>query len=251
MHSDHLEATKISMKILEEAVNAVKIGSSGTGINELVGDLCKKHDVEPAFLGVGDSSNPFPANLCVSVNDEVLHAIPSNVPFKAGDLVKVDFGIVHKGFYTDHCVTIGLEPVAEIDRNLMRIGKLAVENAVAKAVAGNTVGDLGHSMQSTVELAGFNVLKNFVGHGIGKNLHLPPEIAAYGQPGHGARLKKGMVVCVEAQVVAGSDRVKTAEDGWTITTLDGSRGVMFEYMVEVGRKGNEILTDTRNWQIFK
>lgn len=251
MHPDHLTATQVSMEILKIAVDEVKIGTTGVEIDNLVGEECEKRGVIPAFLGVGSRRNPFPANLCISVNDTVLHAIPNEEPFLDGDLVKIDFGIIYKGFYTDHCVTVGLGDVSQSDKKLMNVSKLAVEAAVSKSIPGNRTGDLGFAMQSTAELAGFNVLKNYVGHGIGDSLHLRPEIPAYGRKGDGDLLKPGMVLCVEAQVVAGSDDTYVASDGWSVVTKDGSKGVMFEYMVEILDSGNRILTDTRNWPIFR
>lgn len=251
MKNTHRVAADLSMKVLAAAYDAVKIGVTGIEVNKVVGQKCKELGVTPAFYGVGNKSNPFPANLCVSVNNNVLHAIPDNRPFQAGDLVKLDLGIVYKGFYTDHCVTIGLQPVAEQDKKLIQIGKLAVEAAVERAGPKARTGDLGYAMQSVAELAGFNVLKNYVGHGIGQSLWQAPEIPAYGDPGTGSKLKPGSVICVEAQVVAGRDHTKIAADGWGVATVDNTKGVMFEYMLHITKNGREVLTDTRNWKIFK
>jgi methionyl aminopeptidase len=251
MHKDHGRAVEISMLILEKALAATEIGVSGSEIDELVGEECKRYSVKPAFLGVGSKQNPFSGNLCISVNEEVLHSLPKPKKFAAGDLVKLDFGIIYKGFYTDHCITVGLESVSDEDRRLMNIGKLAVESAVAKVAAGVRTGDLGYTMESITKLAGFNVLKNYVGHAIGTSLWMSPEIPAYGEQGEGEVLKEGAVLCIEAQVVAGEARTQILDDGWTIVTTDGSKGVMFEYMVGVQKNGGRILTDTKNWQIFK
>jgi methionyl aminopeptidase len=242
------EATQISMQILAALRAATTIGTNAGEIDDLAGQLCKQHNVTPAFLGVGKKKNPFPANICVSINSEVLHAIPTREKvFKDGDLVKLDFGIVHQGYYTDHCITLGLGNVSGADQKLINIAKLAIESAANMAIAGAHVGDLGHTMQSIVAMAGFDVLKGFVGHGIGKSLHEEPEIAAYGVPNTGPQLLKNQVLCVEAQVVAGQEDVYVEKDGWTIKTADGRKSVMFEYMVLVGDKKPEILTDTRGW----
>jgi len=244
------QATQISMQIMKELRDAIKVGVTGGDINRLTGDLCVKYDVLPAFKGVAGPKGPFPANLCLCVNDEVLHAIPSDKRvFASGDLITIDFGIVHKGHYTDHCITVGLGEVSPEDRKLLQIGKLAVETAAKLARPGARSGDLGAALHGIVKLAGFEVVREYVGHGIGQSLHLAPELPAYGRPGSGDLLKKDMVVCVEAQILAGGQKIYTDSDGWTIKTRDGSKAVMFEFMMQVADKP-VFLTDTREWPLF-
>lgn len=245
------KAAEISKQIMQELCAAIKVGVTGEDINRLAGELCQKYGVEPSFKGVPGEAGPFPGNLCLCLNDEVLHTIPSaSQVVREGDLVSVDFGIIYEGHFTDHCVTVGVGKLAPNAERLLRTGKLAVEAAVAKVGPGVRVGDLGAAMQQTARLAGFDVIKQFVGHGIGRKLHLSPEIAAYGQPGRGAILTAGQIICVEAQVVENSDDIYVAEDGWTIKTRDGGLSVMFEYMVEVTKTGKNVLTDTRDWPIL-
>lgn len=246
----HREAAEISTNIMRQIVDAVQPGISVKKLDDLAVELCNQYQVEPAFHGVGERNNPFPGNICVSINDETLHTIPTaDSVVKDGDLVKVDFGIIYKGYYTDHCVTVVVGDISEREQQLWSVTKFAVEQAALAAHPGATTGDLGHKMYSIVSLAGFDVLKDYVGHGIGKNLHLSPEIPAYGNPGMGDELKTGQVICVEAQVVMGTDKTLIDKDGWTIRTADGEKSAMFEYMVYVGKDGPEILTDTRNWDL--
>jgi methionyl aminopeptidase len=245
------KAAEISTEIMRQMCAAVKVGVNGEQINDLADKLCEQYGVKPSFKGVPSEAGPFPANLCFCINDEVLHAIPSSSQvIKDGDLVTVDFGIIYEGHYTDHCMTLGVGNVSDEAKRLLRTGKLAVEAAVAKVGPGVHVGDLGAAMHATAKLAGFDVVKQFVGHGIGTKLHLSPEIAAYGRPGTGAILRPGQVICVEAQVVEKSDKIHVAEDGWTIKTTDGGLSVMFEFMVEVTATGKKVLTDTRDWPIL-
>ncbi len=245
------QAAQISQAILHQLVDYTKPGITPLDIDRLAGELCAKKGVKPAFFGVQGPTN-FPGNMCVCVNEEILHAIPRDTrKIQEGDLVKLDFGIIYKEFYTDHCVTLGIGKLSSEDERLLKVGKLAVESSISQAIAGNHTGDLGYVMQSVAELAGFNVLSGFVGHGIGRSLHEFPQVPAYGEPHTGAKLEPGMVICVEAQVVAGKDETYIADDGWTVIIKDGSRGVMFEYMVLITEDKPEVLTDTRSWKIMK
>ncbi len=244
------DAAAISTEILASMRNAVKPGVYPIEIDELAGQLCKQHHVKPAFHGVVQSGRTYHHNSCISVNDEILHGIPdSKRALQQGDLVKLDFGIIHQGLFTDHCVTVGVQKISPQDQQLINAGKTAVLKAVAHAVAGNRTGDLGFIMHKTASRAGFDVLKQYIGHGIGTTLHDDPEIAAWGKRGRGELLKENMVICVEAQVVAGTDDVYIDSNGWTVKTVDGKKGVMFEYMVLVGKKEPEILTDTIDWPL--
>lgn len=245
------KAAAISTEILHALVQKITPGMTGVDIDQLTGDLCKQHGVKPAFRNNPMAPIPFEANLCVSINDEVLHGFPSDKQIvKEGDLVKLDFGILYEGIFTDQCVTVGVGKLSAQDERLAKTAKLLVESAVSKVAPGVRVGVLGYTMHSIAQAAGFDVLKEFVGHGIGKSLWEDPQIPAYGIPTSGAKLKVGQVICVEAQVVAGSDEVYIDDDGWTVKTVDSSHGVMFEYMVLVTDKGFSVLTDTKNWPII-
>lgn len=244
------KAAEIATHIIENASKHIKIGALPIEIDEFIGEECKKYKARPSFKGVQMSgASPYAYNSCIGVNDEVLHAIPSSDrKLQAGDIVKIDFGLIYNGFYTDQCFTFAIPPLSIGDIMLINTGKSAVENAVAQAIAGNKTGDLGYQMYNTATKAGFSVLLDYVGHGIGKSLHEPPEIPAYGEKGKGDTLKKGMVVCVECQVVEGDGETYIEENGWTIKTVNGGKGVMFEYMVIIGEKKPEIITPMQNWK---
>jgi len=243
-YSEIKRATEISVKILRELRANVKEGLSAWDINELAGKLCDYHKVKPAFLGVPGPQSPFPANICLCVNDEVLHAIPKKERiFQSGDIVKLDFGIIYNGFYTDHCVTLALGEVTDREQALINTGKLCVDTAVKQAVVGNTVADISNALQTVAELGRFNYVTSYCGHGIWKGLHYPPEIPSYvSKYGEQIKLVEGMVLCVENQITLGTSELKLQDDGWTLKTKDGSKGVMFEHMVIVRKGVPEILT---------
>lgn len=244
------EAARISTKILDQVRAAVKPGVYPIELDQLAGELCQHYQVKPAFKGVQYLNLRYKHNSCISVNDEILHGIPSDKrALKPGDLIKLDFGIVYKGFFTDQCVTVGINPVSNQDKELLKVGKKAVLSAVELAVAGNTAGDLGYTMHRVARKSGFDVLKQYIGHGIGHSLHENPELPAHGRRMSGETLREGMVMCVEAQVVAGSDEVFIDDNNWTVKTVDGKKGVMFEYMVVVGKEKPETLTHTVDWPI--
>lgn len=246
------EAAQISTHILEKLKDAVKPGVSPADIDTLAGELCKQNNVTSSFLGVPGIKFPYPSNICISVNDEVLHNIPSkDKVFQEGDIVTVDFGINCNGFMTDHCFSLGIEPLSDSDLKLLRVAKLAVISAVRQVKPGIKTGDLGFIMQNIIEMSEFNVVKEFVGHGIGRTLHESPQIPAYGKKNTGAILIPGMVICLEAQVVEGSPDIYIGKDGWGVYTTDGSKAAWYEYMVAVTEDGYEILTDTTDWPITK
>jgi methionyl aminopeptidase len=243
------KATQLSTQILSQLRAAIKPGVYPIELDKLAGELCKKNGVKSSFKGVVNGNLIYGFNSCISVNDEILHGIPSDSrKIQEGDLVKIDFGIVYQGFYTDHCFTVGVGNVSAEDQKLLEIGREAVLNAVKLAKPGSMTGDLGYAMHGTAYKAGFDTLKQYVGHGIGKNLHEDPEIPAFGKPGSGKKLEKNMIICVECQIVTGNDQVYIEDNGWTVKTKDSGKGVMFEYMVRVDKKP-EILTQTQDWPL--
>lgn len=239
------EAADISVSILQNLGENVKVGATPLQLDHLAGELCKEYGVKPSFKTVGN----YKYNTCISVNDVAVHGIPKDVPFKSGDLVSIDFGIIHKGYFTDHCWTWSVGKLSVINQKLLNAGRTAVENAVQKAIVGNHTGDLGYEMEKEAKKNGFNVLKVFVGHGIGRSLHEGPDIPAYGKRGAGDLLVDGMVVCVECQVVNDNGEIYTGEDGWSAHTENGGNSVMFEYMVIVRKNNPVVLTDTFAWDV--
>lgn len=248
--NQYLNAGKISTQILEKLRLAIKEGITPLEIDDLADDLCRQYKVKPTFKGVKSAKSTYQHATCISVNEAVVHGIPTEQPFQRGDVVKVDFGINYQGLLTDHCFTVGVGELSTRDKKLVVTTKKAVQLAAKKAIVGNTTGDLGYTMQSTAEKAGFQVVREYIGHGIGKSLHEEPQLPAFGLPKSGRKLIKGMVLCVEAQLVDGSPRLETADDGWTVKTLDRSRVAMFEYIVIVGDKKPIFITKTLDWPLI-
>lgn len=237
------EAAGISVKILSQLKDEIREGVTSLEIDRQAGFLCKKYGVKPAFKKVKE----YNYNTCISINDVAVHGIPKDIPLRKGDLISIDFGIFYKKFYTDHCWTWSIGEPNKEDAKLLKAGREAVENAVKKAVVGNRVGDLGYEMEKAANENGYNTLRMFVGHGIGRVLHDEPEIYAYGDKGTGQPLEDGMVICVECQVVDDISDIEIDDDGWSARTVNGGNSVMFEYMVIVRDKKPEILTNTLDW----
>lgn len=229
----------ITAQIVEELGKMVGPGVSAADLDKRAWELCKEHGAEPSFYG----HQGYEYATCISVNDEVVHALPTpDKIFQNGDVVKVDFGAKFNGYCADHCRTFSVGTPSAQHAKLLKVGESATRNAVTKAVAGNTIGDVSFQMQSTAEAAGFNVVKMYIGHGIGKKMHEPPEVPAFGEPGTGEVLRENMVICVECQVVEGSDEIVHDDDGWTARTKDGGWAVMFEQMIRVTTGEPEILS---------
>ncbi len=196
---------------------------------------------KPAFKGYLD----YPCVLCTSVNQEIVHGIPSERRvLKAGDIVSIDCGVVLDGYYGDAAVTVAVgEPVAPQVQKLLQVTRASLYRAIERARVGNTVGDLGSAVQELVEANGFSVVREFVGHGIGTRLHEDPQVPNFGTPGHGARLQEGMVLAIEPMVNAGKPGSRVLDDNWTAVTEDGSFSAHFEHCVAVTKDGPMILTE--------
>lgn len=245
------EAARLSTQILEELSQELEPGNTPGDIDRKAWELTKQAGVAPSFYNVKGHGGIYGYSCCVSVNDEVLHGIPDdNYQFVEGDVVKIDFGLVKDGYYTDQCFTFGVGSLSAEDKKLVNISRMATETAMQKAVDGVRAGDLGFAMEGIARTAGFDTLKMFVGHGLGRSLHEPPEIPAFGPAGVGDKLKFGMVISVECQLIPADDEVYVDDDGWTIKTVNGGKGAMFEYMVMVGDREPEILTPMQDWEII-
>lgn len=239
----------LAMKILLQLNHSLKPGILPIDIDQLAFKLCGQHHVKPAFFGTGGKHANYQHAACISVNDTAVHGIPSRTEvFKIGDIVKIDFGIIYQGFYTDFCVTVGLKQLTPAQTKLIQVAKKAVRDSISQAIPGNTTGHLGSIMHNVAKKSGFDVLKQYTGHGIGKTLHDSPVIPAHGTPGQGELLQPGMVICLEAQLVSGSDQVEVDEDGWSVKTVDHGPVAMFEYMVVVQDKPL-VLNPTFDWPI--
>jgi methionyl aminopeptidase len=194
--------------------------------------------VRPAFKGY----NGFPFCLCVSVNDEVVHGMPDERVLKEGDIVSLDFGILYDGFYGDAAISCGIGKMSEEAERLLAVTKESLYRGIGEAREGNRLHDISHAVQTCAEGEGFSVVREFVGHGIGRSLHEEPQVPNFGQKGTGVRLKKGMVLAIEPMINAGVSDVFIEENGWTATTKDGSLSAHFEHTVAITENGPDILS---------
>jgi len=225
--------------ILERMKEVVKPGITTSMIEEEAERMAISLGVVPAFKGY----NGYPSAICVSVNDEVVHGIPSSKRVLAeGDIVGLDFGAFYEGFYSDAAITLPVGKLVEETQRLLDVTSIALYKGIAAAMAGNRIGDIAHAIQAYVEKNGFSIVKVFVGHGIGKNLHEEPQVPNFGEPQWGVRLKEGMTLAIEPMVNAGGDQVRVLEDGWTAVTTDGSLSAHFEHTVAITDGDPMILT---------
>jgi methionyl aminopeptidase len=232
------EACRIVGEILKALRGIVAEGVSTKDIEKFAEASIKSKGGEPAFKGY----RGYPASICTSVNDQVVHGIPSGTRLRDGDLVSIDLGVYYHGYYGDGAVTIPVGRVSEKALRLLRVTEESLYIGVDMARAGNRVSDISHAIQRHVEGNGFSVVRAFVGHGIGKLLHEEPQIPNYGPPGRGPRLKEGMTLAIEPMVNAGGSEVVVLEDGWTAVTADGSLSAHFEHTVAITGDGAKVLT---------
>ncbi len=201
-------------------------------------NIKKVGKIKPAFKGY----NGFPYCLCVSVNDEVVHGMPGNRVLKDGDIVSLDFGILYDGFYGDAALTYKVGDIAKKTEKLLAVTEESLYEGIREAKEGNRLHDISHAIQACVEKAGFSVVREFVGHGIGRSLHEEPQIPNYGEKGTGIRLKKGMVFAIEPMVNMGKSDVMIKNNGWTAVTKDGSLSAHFEHTIAITENGADILS---------
>lgn len=198
----------------------------------------KKRGGKPAFKGY----HGYPATICASINEEVVHGIPGKRRLNEGDIIGIDLGVVMDGFYGDAARTFAVGKIDEASRRLMQVTEAALSKGISQAVAGNRLYDISHSVQQHVEEAGFSVVRDFVGHGIGRQLHEDPQVPNYGPPNQGPILEKGMAIAIEPMVNEGTWQVRVLGDGWTVVTADGKRSAHFEHTIVITEDGPEILT---------
>lgn len=220
----------------------VGVGMSTRDIDRLTEDAILAVGARPNFKGYAPSGVPFPASICISVNEQVVHGIPGKRRIEEGDLVSLDFGLVYGGYHADTAFTFILPPGRPDDERLLDATERSLYEAISRARPGQRIGDLGHAVQSWCEARGLGVVTQFVGHGIGRRLHEEPSVPNFGKAGIGPLLKPGMVLAIEPMITLGSGRTKVLSDGWTVVTEDGSRAAHFEHTVAVTPSGPEILT---------
>jgi methionyl aminopeptidase len=233
------KAGRIVAGTIDRVLQAVRPGIATAELDRVAEEYIAKAKATPSFKGY----RGFPASICASINHEVVHGIPGDRYLRPADLLSLDFGAIWEGYHADSAVTVfvGEPPNAEAEK-LVRVTEEALEAGISEIRLGNRLSDIGHAVQQVVEGAGFNVVREYVGHGIGRSLHEDPQIPNYGNPGRGPELKPGLVVAVEPMVNLGDWRTRVLPDGWTVITADGSLSAHFEHTIAVTDDGHEVLT---------
>lgn len=233
------EAGKIAAQALQAGIAAVKPGVTTQDINAKVHQVITSHGAIPSFLGYGG----FPAAACISVNEEVIHGIPSGKKrIVEGDIVSIDVGALYKGFHGDTAAT-AVAGVASIEaQRLMDITAECLQRGIAQAIPGNRIGDISAAVQAYAEAAGYGVVRDYVGHGVGAKLHESPEVPNFGSAGRGPRLAAGMTIAIEPMINIGDWKVRVLDNDWTVVTIDGSLSAHFEHSVAITDNGPVILT---------
>lgn len=216
----------------------IRPGISTLELDRLAETFIRDHGAVPGFKGY----NGFPATLCTSVNEAVVHGIPSSYVLKEGDIISVDCGVIMNGYYGDTAFTFAVGEIDPAVRRLLDVTRESLEAGVEKAVAGNRVGDISNAVQGVAERAGYSVVRELVGHGLGKKLHESPEVPNFGRRGSGPKLEKGMVICIEPMINMGRRDTIQSGDGWTVRAVDGRPSAHFEYAVAVDKGKADVLS---------
>jgi len=237
-----IDAIRECCQIVAGALNYVKTilspGLSSIELDREIESFILKHNGRPAFKGY----QGFPASSCISINDQVVHGIPDKTVFEKGNIVKVDIGVEKNGYFGDAAKTFAIEELAEESSRLLKVTRESLYEGIAKAQHGSRLSDISHAIQTHVEKAGFSIVRQLVGHGIGTQLHEDPQVPNYGRPGKGPRLREGIVLAIEPMVNCGGHKVVTDDDGWTIRSADGSLSAHFEHTIVIRKNGTEVLT---------
>ncbi|GAF25671.1 methionine aminopeptidase [Moorella thermoacetica Y72] len=232
------EAGRIVAGALAKLQEHIAPGITTGELDRIAEEYIRRHDAVPAFKGY----HGFPASICASVNEEVVHGIPGLKKLVAGDIISIDIGVVKNGYVGDSAATF---PVGDIDsgkKQLLAATQAALQEGIKKAVVGNRLTDISHAIQAFVEARGFSVVRDYVGHGVGRAMHEDPQVPNFGPPGYGPRLRVGMVLAIEPMVNAGTHEVYTLPNRWTVVTRDGQPSAHFEHTVAITENGPEILT---------
>ncbi len=225
-------------RTLAELASLIKPGVTTLYLDNIAETFIRDNGGTPAFKGYGG----FPNTLCTSVNDEVVHGFPSKYVLKEGDIISVDCGVILNGWYGDSAYTFPVGEISDEVRRLLNYTKDSLEDGVKEAIAGNRIGDISWAVQNKAESGGYSVVRELVGHGLGKRLHEPPEVANYGKRGTGPKMEKGLVICIEPMINLGRKETVQMRDGWTIKTADGKPSAHFEYAVAVDKGRADVLT---------
>jgi len=232
------EASRIVAEVLEEIRKSVSPGVTTKDLDGMAESYILSRKAKPAFKGY----RGYPASVCTSINEQVVHGIPSPSKLKEGDILSLDIGVQYKGFYGDAAVTLPVGEISDQAKKLLSVTESALDAGIKKAVIGNRLSDISSVIQGCVESEGFSVVRNFVGHGIGRGLHEEPQIPNFGKPGEGPRLLEGMTLAIEPMVNAGGWEVVIESDGWTAVTKDRSLSAHFEHTIAITKNGQNILT---------
>ena len=240
--SKEIEALRVSGKLAAGLLNAVcenvRAGVTTDDLDSIAADWIRGHGAKPAFLNY----RGFPKTICVSINEEVVHGIPGTRKIAEGDIVSVDVGLFYDGWCGDTARTVAVGKISPEAGRLLEVSERSLEFSMGKALSGARIGDVSHAMQSVAEEAGYSVVRNYGGHGIGRAMHEDPHVPCLGKPGTGMRLSPGLVLALEVMVNAGLSDIVHKPDGWTVLTADGSLSSHFEHMVAITEKGTEVLT---------
>jgi len=238
------EAGRVVARILAAVREAVRPGVSTGDLDELADALIREHGVKSAFRGYAPGGRkPYPGVICTSINEEIVHGIPSKRrKLREGDIIGLDFGIVREGWYGDSAITVPVGEISGEARKLIDVTREALERGIAQARPGNRIYDIGAAVQAHVEAHGYSVVRDFVGHGVGRRLHEEPQVPNYGPGGQGMRIKPGMVLAIEPMVNVGTWQVEELDDDWTAVTADGKLSAHFEHTIAVTEDGPVVLT---------
>jgi methionyl aminopeptidase len=237
-------ANQIVAEILEALAETVRPGISTDDLDQMAEELIYKKGAKPAFKGYAPRGVVYPKCLCVSINDEIVHGIPSGRKLKAGDIVSLDFGVVYQGFYGDSARTVAVGKIPERAERLLKVTREALYAGIEQARLGNRLADISCAVQAVAEGAGYSVVEEFAGHGIGRSLHEDPQIPNYFRRGMpNPRLQEGMVLAIEPMVNEGGAELRILDDGWTAVTADGRLSAHFEHSVAITERGPQILSE--------
>ena len=232
------QSNQIVAKLLEKRRQMVAPGITTAQLDAAAEEFIKKHGAIPTFKGYAG----YPACICTSVNDQVVHGIPGPKVLKNGDIISIDAGVKLNGFCGDATITVGVGIISKQARKLINITAKALEIGISQAIPGNRIGNIGHAVQKYVEGQGCSVVRDFVGHGVGREMHEEPQVPHFGRAGTGPMLREGMVIAIEPMINAGGYALRILDDGWTAVTMDGSLSAQFEHSVAISANGPDVLS---------
>jgi len=232
------EAGRILAQVMEQVRQHIRPGVTTAELDALAEELIRQRGAIPSFKGY----RGFPATACISVNEEVVHGIPGPRVLREGDIVSLDMGTIWQGYQADMAITVGVGEISPEARRLIEVTQEALQAAIAQAHPGKRLGDISWAIQRTAERHGYNVVREYTSHGIGREMHEDPQILNFGRPGRGIRLRRGMTFALEPMLTMGDWHTRVLDDGWTVVTADGKLSAHFEHTIAIGENGPEVLT---------